>query len=133
MRNGKPWQVGRLIAGFTLVELLVVMAILALLMSLALPRYFGSVDRAREQALKQELNVVRRSLDEYYADHGQYPDNLQALVNEHYISKLPWDPIAESNDGWLIIAPELPLTGGVYNLHSSSTLQAADGTTYAEW
>lgn len=119
--------------GFTLVELLVVMAILALLLSLALPRYFASVDRAREQALKQELSIVRKALDEYYADQGQYPDSLQTLVSQRYLSKLPWDAVLEANDGWVITPPELPLVGGVYTIHSAAPGQAADGSLYADW
>lgn len=126
MRNGK-WR------GFTLVELLVVLSILALLLSLAVPRYFSGVARAKEQALKQQLGMARKALDEYYADQGQYPDSLQTLVDKQYLDKLPWDPVAERNDAWVITPPELPLVGGVYTLHSSASGQAADGTAYADW
>lgn len=119
--------------GFTLVELLVVLSILALLLSLAVPRYFSGVQRAKEQALKQQLSTTRKALDEFYADQGQYPDTLQELVDKRYLDKLPWDPIAESNDGWQITPPDLPLVGGVYSLHSSAEGQAADGSAYAEW
>lgn len=130
MRNGKPapqpW-------GFTLVELLVVLSILALLLSLAVPRYFSGVQRAKEQALKQQLATTRKALDEYYADQGQYPDTLQALVDKHYLDKLPWDPVAESHEQWVITPPELPLAGGVYTLHSGAAGQASDGSAYAEW
>jgi len=130
MRSGKWWQA---IRGFTLVELLVVLSILALLLSLAVPRYFSGVQRAKEQALKQQLSTTRKALDEYYADQGQYPDTLQGLVDKHYLDKLPWDPIAERNDTWVIAPPELPLVGGVYSLHSSATGQADDGSAYTDW
>lgn len=134
MRNGKRWFVASsAMAGFTLVELLVVLSILALLLSLAVPRYFSGVQRAKEQALKQQLTTARKALDEYYADQGQYPETLQALVDKHYLDKLPWDPIAEQNDQWVITPPELPLVGGVYSLHSNATGQAADGSAYTDW
>ncbi len=132
MRNGERNVVKR-IAGFTLVELLVVLSILALLLSLAVPRYFSGVQRAKEQALKQQLATTRKALDEYYADQGQYPETLQELVDKHYLDKLPWDAVAENNDTWVITAPELPLVGGVYTLHSSATGQAADGSLYTDW
>ncbi len=131
MRSGN--QQSAWMRGFTLVELLVVMAILAMLLSLSLPRYIYSVDRAKEQALKQELATVRKALDEYFADQGQYPEDLQALVAQRYLNKLPWDPIVESNTLWVITPPELPTPGGVYNIHSGATTTAADGTVYAEW
>lgn len=132
MRNGK-YSVIRRIAGFTLVELLVVLSILALLLSLAVPRYFSGVQRAKEQALKQQLTTTRKALDEFYADQGQYPETLQELVDKHYLDKLPWDAVAENNDTWVITAPELPLVGGVYTLHSSATGPAADGSLYTDW
>ncbi|HSH86768.1 MAG TPA: prepilin-type N-terminal cleavage/methylation domain-containing protein [Methylophilus sp.] len=132
MRNGK-YHVIKRITGFTLVELLVVLSILALLLSLAVPRYFSGVQRAKEQALKQQLATTRKALDEFFSDQGQYPDTLQELVDKHYLDKLPWDTISESNDTWVITAPELPMVGGVYTLHSSAAGQAADGSLYTDW
>lgn len=132
MRNGERSLIRR-IAGFTLVELLVVLSILALLLSLAVPRYFSGVQRAKEQALKQQLATTRKALDEFFSDQGQYPDTLQELVDKHYLDKLPWDAITERNDAWVITAPELPLAGGVYTLHSSAAGQAADGSLYTDW
>lgn len=132
MRNGERGLIRR-IAGFTLVELLVVLSILALLLSLAVPRYFSGVQRAKEQALKQQLATTRKALDEFFSDQGQYPDTLQELVDKHYLDKLPWDAITERNDAWVITAPELPLVGGVYTLHSSAAGQAADGSLYTDW
>lgn len=130
MRSGKPYS-SRL--GFTLVELLVVLSILALLLSLALPRYFYGIQRAKEQALKQQLATTRKVLQEFYADQGQYPESLQELVDKHYLDKLPWDAVLERNDAWVIVAPEQPLPGAVYDLHSAATGIAADGSEYSTW
>jgi general secretion pathway protein G len=113
--------------------LLVVLSILALLLSLAVPRYFSGVQRAKEQALKQQLVTTRKALDEYFSDQGQYPDTLQELVDKHYLDKLPWDAIVENNDTWIVTPPELPLVGGVYTLHSSAAGQATDGSLYTDW
>lgn len=132
MPNGKAYSAKRGV-GFTLVELLVVLSILALLLSLAVPRYFSGVQRAKEQALKQQLATTRKALDEFFADQGQYPDTLQELVDKKYLDKLPWDPITEHNDQWVITAPELPMVGGVYTLHSSASAQATDGSLYTDW
>jgi general secretion pathway protein G len=132
MHSGKPHLLGRW-AGFTLVELLVVLSILALLLSLAVPRYFSGVQRAKEQALKQQLVTTRKALDEFFSDQGQYPDTLQELVDKHYLDKLPWDAIVENNDTWIVTPPELPLVGGVYTLHSSAAGQATDGSLYTDW
>ena len=94
--------------GFTLVELLVVLAILALLLTLAVPRYFSSIERAKEASLRQDLNTLRESIDKFYADTGKYPTVLQDLVERKYIRKLPQDPITESDATWLLIVPEPP-------------------------
>lgn len=119
--------------GFTLVELLVVLSILALLLSLALPRYFFGIQRAKDQALKQQLITTRKVLHEFYADQGKYPDTLQELVDKHYLDKLPWDAVLERNDAWVIVPPELPIAGTVYDLHSAATGQAVDGSEYTTW
>lgn len=119
--------------GFTLVELLVVLSILALLLTLAYPKYFNSVERAKEAALKQSLNTVREGIDKYYADHSQYPASLEELVEKQYMNKLPIDPITESEATWVIDAPEPPLEGGVYNIHSGATGIAKDGTKFSDW
>lgn len=134
MRNGNHSRSQTKTAlGFTLVELLVVLSILALLLTLAYPKYFSSVERAKEAALKQSLNTVREGIDKYYADHSQYPASLEELVEKQYMNKLPIDPITESDTTWVIDAPEPPLEGGVYNIHSGATGTAKDGTKFTEW
>ena len=132
MRNGKNVS-GKNKFGFTLIELLVVLSILALLLTLATPRYFKSIDDAKEAALKHELNTVREGIDKYYADRGQYPESLEDLVERKYINKLPQDPITERRDTWVITPPEPPLEGDVYDIHSGATGTAKDGTKYADW
>lgn len=119
--------------GFTLVELLVVLSILALLLTLAYPKYFNSVERAKEAALKQSLNTMREGIDKYYADHSQYPASLEELVEKQYMNKLPVDPITESENTWVIDAPTPPLEGAVYNIHSGATGLAKDGTKFSDW
>ena len=119
--------------GFTLVELLVVMAILAMLLTLATPKYFSSIERAKEATLKESLHTLRDSIDKYYADNGKYPTTLDDLVERQYIRKLPIDPITEQSSSWVLTAPEPPLEGDVYDIHSGSTAIAKDGTKYADW
>lgn len=119
--------------GFTLIELLVVLSIIALLLTIATPKYFSSIDRAKEATLKQDLNVVREAIDKFYADKGIYPESLEALVEGKYINKIPYDPITESTETWELIAPEPPLEGEVYDIKSGSPDTAKDDTHYNEW
>lgn len=126
MPNGKN-------KGFTLVELMVVLAILALLLTLAVPRYFAGIERAKEATLKHDLNAIRESIDKFYADNGNYPKDLEDLVERKYIRKLPVDPITDSSETWLITSPEAPLAGDVYDIHSGAPGTAKDGSKYADW
>lgn len=119
--------------GFTLVELLVVLAILALLLTLAAPRYFISLERAKEAALQHDLNAVRENIDKFYADKGRYPESLEDLVEQKYIRKLPVDPITGKDTTWVLVPPEPPMVGNVYDIHSGSTAIAKDGSRYADW
>ena len=119
--------------GFTLVELLVVLAILALLLTLAVPRYFASIERAKDATLKQDLNTLRESIDKYFADNGQYPKTLEDLVDKKYIRKLPIDPITEKTNTWVFTPPEPPLEGDIYDIHSGAKTIAKDGSRYEDW
>ena len=119
--------------GFTLIELLVVMTIIALLLTLAVPRYFGSVDRSKETVLKENLFLMRDALQKYYGDKGRYPDDLAGLVNDRYLRKIPVDPITESDQTWRVESPEDSSKGGVYDVHSGAPGNASDGTSYSEW
>jgi general secretion pathway protein G len=121
------------LAGFTLIELLVVMAIIATLLSLAVPRYIGNVDRAKESVLKENLATLRNVLDKHYADTGKYPMTLDDLVTRHYLRKIPADPFTESNRTWAITPPTDPEKGAVFDVHSGATGKASDGTALREW
>lgn len=120
--------------GFTLIELMVVMAILATLLTLAVPRYFHSVDRSRESVLRQTLSTTRDAIDKYYGDHGRYPDSLQELVARRYLRSAPFDPITESEATWNIVpVPGRAIEGEVYDLKSGAAGNATDGKPYAEY
>jgi general secretion pathway protein G len=121
-------------AGFTLIELLVVLSVVALLLSVAVPRYFNSVNRSKETVLRANLSMTRDALDKYYGDNGHYPDSLEQLVQKHYLRALPVDPITESATTWNVLAPtEADRTGAVFDLKSGSTAKASDGSNYSDW
>lgn len=119
--------------GFTLIELLVVLAVLATLLSIAVPRYFESIDKSREAALKQDLNVMRDAIDKYYGDRGMYPETLEDLVTNKYLRGIPVDPITQSNTTWQIVPPQEGEKGAVYDVKSGAQGTARDGTNYADW
>jgi general secretion pathway protein G len=119
--------------GFTLIELLVVMAIIAVLLTLAVPRYFGSMDRSKEAVLKEDLFQLRDAIGKYYGDKGKYPESLEALATEKYLRKVPVDPITESATTWVVVAPEDPQKGAVYDVKSGAQGKATDGSVYSEW
>ncbi len=119
--------------GFTLIELLVVLAVIASLLTLAVPRYFSSLEKSREAVLQQNLAMLRENLDKYYGDKGKYPDALDELVSSKYLRNLPVDPITDSNSTWIIIPPDSPEIGGVYDVRSGSTGVALNGTEYRNW
>ena len=119
--------------GFTLIELLVVMAIIALLLSLAIPRYFGSLERSKEAVLREDLFQLRDAIGKYYGDKGKYPESLDSLAAERYLRSVPFDPVTESDKTWLIVQPEDPQKGGVYDVKSGAQGKASDGSTYGDW
>lgn len=119
--------------GFTLIELLVVLAVIATLLTLALPRYFSSLERSREATLRQNLAVLRDTLDKYYGDRGTYPAALDDLVSNRYLRSIPVDPITDSNATWVTVPPQRPELGGVYDVRSGAQGTARDGTDYQSW
>ena len=109
------------------------MAIIALLLTVAVPRYYHSVDRAREAVLKQDLAQMRDAIDKYHGDRGRYPDSLEDLVTRKYLRKIPLDPITESATSWIAISPAEADKGNVFDVKSGATGTAIDGTSYADW
>jgi general secretion pathway protein G len=119
--------------GFTLIELLVVMSIIALLLTIAVPRYFRTMERSRETVLHQDLAVLREAIDKHFGDYGQYPDSLGALVERRYIRAVPVDPFTSSVVSWRPVVSEDPDHPGIRDVASGAEGTASDGTRYAEW
>jgi general secretion pathway protein G len=119
--------------GFTLLELLVVMAIIATLLTLAVPRYFRSVQRSREAVLMQDLTSLRESIDKFYGDTGKYPQSLQTLVDRRYLRSIPVDPIARAADKWVVVNSEDPEDNGVKDVKSGAEGSGENGIPYAAW
>ena len=125
-------------AGFTLIEVMVVMALIVVLASIGLTLYANSVTRAKESVLKEDLFRMRDAIDQYYADKGKYPSTLQDLVSEKYLRSIPADPFTNSADTWREIPsepdPNNPTAQpGVYDVKSGSDQTALDGTKYSDW
>ena len=119
--------------GFTLIELIIVLAIVATLLSIAVPRYYSSIDRSKEAVLKENLYQMRDAIGKYMADKGKYPESLAALASEKYLRKLPLDPITESDTTWIVVPPEDAAKGMVSDVKSGAPGTASDGRPYAEW
>ena len=119
--------------GFTLIELLVVMSIIAVLLTIAVPRYFHTLDRSRETVLRQDLSVLREAIDKHFGDYGQYPDSLTALVERRYIRAVPVDPFTRSADGWQMVVSEDADHPGIRDVHSNADGNGSDGLSYREW
>jgi general secretion pathway protein G len=117
---------------FTLIELLVVLAIIATLLTLVVPRYFGQVDKAKETVLRENLAVMRSSIDHFRADQGRYPQSLDELVERHYLREVPMDPVTQSRTSWKIV-PTTDAKPGVYDVRSGAKGRAKDGTDYSAW
>jgi general secretion pathway protein G len=124
--------VARSAGGFTLVELLVVLSIVALLLTLAVPRYFSSIDKSKEAVLRENLNQMRDAISRYYADKGKYPESLESLAAEKYLRSVPLDPVTESDKTWIILQPEDPSKGGVYDVKSGAPGKAKDGREFSQ-
>lgn len=123
--------------GFTVIELLVVLAALGLLLSIAAPRYVQHIDTAREVALKQDLHQLRDAIDKFYSDQGRYPADLAELVSKRYLRSIPVDPVTQSSSSWVIVAPspvgDATASGAVFDVRSGAKGQAVDGSLYATW
>ena len=119
--------------GFTLIELLVVMVVIALLLTIAAPRYFHSVNKSREAVLRQDLAVMREAIDQHYADTGRYPQSLEQLVQARYLRRIPLDPMTESEATWQIVPPADAAQAGIYDIRSGAEGVGLDGTAYHDW
>lgn len=119
--------------GFTLIELLIVMAIIGTLLSIAVPRYFRSLQHARETVLKQDLSILREAIDKYYADLNQYPEKLPDLVDKHYVRSVPVDPFTRLADTWTVVASDDPDHPGIRDIQSGAPDIASNGTPVASW
>lgn len=121
---------GRAERGFTVAELLVVLLIIGLLAAIAVPNVNGALLRAREAALRENLSVMRRALDDHFADKGTYPAALNVLVDERYLRFIPDDPVAGAGQGW---ETETAAGGGIADVRSGSSEAGSDGVPYSEW
>ena len=124
--------------GFSLLELIVVMAVLGILVAFALPAYQDATTRAREAVLKEDLQRMREALEQYLTDKGAYPEALEDLVEFGYLRQIPVDPITRSAETWETeIAPWMMVDqgqpAGIWNLWSGSDDESLDGTPYREW
>jgi len=125
-------------SGFTMIELVVVMMLIVILATMGMTQYKTSQTYAKEAVLKEDLFRLRDAIDQYYADKGQYPSTLDALVSDGYVRKLPEDPFTKSNSTWQTVPAEPDPSNptaepGVYDVKSGSDATALDGTKNAEW
>ena len=128
---------GRGDAGWTLIEMLVVLALIVVLASVALVTYRNSITSAKEAVLRSDLFLMRDAIDQYYADKGKYPESLETLVSDRYIRRVPEDPITNSADWQTVPAPAEPgslsTSTGIYDVKSSAPGVSLDGSPYSEW
>lgn len=117
--------------GFTIVELLVVLAIIALLLSIVVPRYIDKIDESKEVALRQNLSSLRHSIDKFYADKGYYPEKLNDLVEKRYLREVPIDPITGERHWKTTIDSQEG--HGIYDVSSFSNNLGSDDKRYSEW
>jgi general secretion pathway protein G len=125
-------------SGFTIIELLVVLALISILATMGMAQYRLGIVHAREAVLKTDLFDLRDAIDQYYADKGQYPGTLDALVSDGYIRKIPVDPFTNAADTWQTIPSEPDPNNptaipGIYDVKSGSEQTAINGTKYSEW
>ena len=131
-------RIGRRSLGFTLIELLIVMSIILILVSIAIPLYQKSIVRSKESVLRNNLFTLRTVIDEYTYDKQKAPQTLQDLVQEGYLREVPRDPITESNSSWRVVMEDAVQSvnqtePGIFDVHSGSDKMGLDGTPYSDW
>lgn len=122
---------GHKVWGFTLIELLVVLAVISLLLTLALPKYFHSIESAKDRILAENLRNVRDTISKFHADKGRYPNSLNELVDLKYLSRLPTDPVTEQE--FIIIAPSKGVKGQIFDIKTSAQGFSKIGKAYADF
>lgn len=125
-------------SGFTLIELMVVMAIISVLLAIALPIYQKSIIRSKESVLRNNLFTLRTMIDEYSVDKQEAPQSLEDLVSGGYLRQVPQDPMTNSDQTWKLTMEDTPIGGstaapGIFDVHSGSDKTSLEGTPYAEW
>lgn len=125
-------MVRRPLRGFTLIEILLALTIVALLLTLALPRYFASLERSKEVVLRENLKVLRTTIDKFYADTGKYPESLAQLVDRNYLRAVPLDPVSESADTWIAVAPRNSEERGVFDVRSGAQGSTREGVAFGD-
>jgi general secretion pathway protein G len=123
----------RALGGFTLIELIVVMSIIATLLTIAVPRYFKSLERSKEAVLRQDLAVLREAIDKFNADLGHKPETLAQLVEHSYIRSVPVDPFTKTANNWIATMSDDSDAPGIVDVHSAAQGAAIDGTAYLAW
>ena len=136
MRSGNPGV--RLRRGFTLIEMMIVMAIIVILISVAVPYYQKAIIRAKETVLHNNLFAIRSAIDEYSFDKQKAPHNLQDLVSDGYLRDVPKDPVTQRSDTWKLIIEDAGQAvsssePGLFDVRSGSDQKSLDGTAYSEW
>jgi general secretion pathway protein G len=124
--------------GFTLIELMVVISIIVILMSVAIPRYQASILRARETVLRDDLYTLRSVIDQYTLDKQKAPQNLQDVVDAFYLKQLPKDPFTNSRESWVPVTDDSIMSPdqsqpGIVDVHSGSDQTSSEGTAYSTW
>jgi general secretion pathway protein G len=109
------------------------MAIIATLLTIAVPRYYRSVQRSREAVLMQDLTTLRESIDKFYGDTGKYPQTLAVLVEKRYVRRIPVDPIAKAADKWIVVNSDDPEDNGVKDVKSGAEGMGENGIPYVAW
>jgi general secretion pathway protein G len=110
----------KIVSGFTLVELIIVLAVISLLITLAAPNYFRHIESTREAVLIENLKSTRRIIDTFRQDTGRYPNDLRELVDKRYLHSLPIDPFTERHDTWILVVPPRTELGSLRDIRSAA-------------